>query len=63
MPTKKTDSRHLETIADHIAKISWSVSRIEDMISLFIIAQYGTDEDRAKVVKHLKGQFEAFQER
>ena len=47
----------------HIAKIARSLERLEDAFSLFINAQHGSDEDRALIVKHLKEQFEAFQER
>jgi hypothetical protein len=50
-------------IVDHLRKISYSLGRIQDIVSLGLIAQHGTDEDRAKVVEYLRGQFEAFQRR
>ena len=57
---KKAEVDPILTPVHHLMRIAYSLERLEDAFSLFIIAQHGTDEDRKIVVKHLRAQYEAF---
>ena len=57
MPKKKaevTEDDAILTPVYHIARIARSLERLEDAFLRSIIAQHGTEEDRAFVVKHLR---------
>jgi hypothetical protein len=61
MAKKKADETDaILTPVHHIARLANSIERLEDALSLFIIAEHGTDEDRATIVRHLRAQYEAF---
>lgn len=55
--------KHLEAISAEITRIARCLSSIQDAVSLSLIAQYGSDEDRARILQYFKAQFEAFQAR
>jgi len=66
MQTRKAGRRRsaeedLGEIVEHIRKISWALGQIQDILSFSIIAQYGTDEDKIRILGYLRGQFEALQ--
>ncbi|MFZ0315216.1 MAG: hypothetical protein WAL85_21130 [Candidatus Korobacteraceae bacterium] len=62
MTKKKTvEAEAILTPVYHLQSIAHSLDRLENAFSLFIIAQYGTEEDRAIIVKHLRSEREAFQ--
>jgi hypothetical protein len=49
-------------IADNLADVATALRGAADVKAMATIAQYGTDEDRAKVVSFLRGWFEIFRE-
>jgi len=61
MPRKKPSPDTLQSIADYLRRIAYSLESLQDSFSHFIIAQYGTDEDWAKLAAHYRNQFEALQ--
>jgi len=57
---KNEETDAILTPVYHLARIANSIERLENEFSLLIIAQHGSDEDRAIIVKHLREQREAF---
>jgi len=50
-------------IVDYLRQISHSLNEIQNVLSFSIIARYGTDEDKIKILSYLRGQYEALQRR
>jgi mono/diheme cytochrome c family protein len=51
-------SYRIEEISEHLASLASELRSLAHASAMSIIAQYGTDEDRAAVVKYLKHHFE-----
>jgi hypothetical protein len=52
-------SYRIEEISDSLGGISAALDRLANTTAMSVIAQYGTNEDRAAAVKHLKRRFES----
>jgi hypothetical protein len=48
---------HLDTINDNLANLATATDEVASAIAASVIAQYGSEDDRARIVKHLKGWF------
>jgi hypothetical protein len=57
---KLHDLYHIEQIADHLGNLGSALNGLANATALSVIAQYGSTEDRAEAVSHLKSWFEEF---